>query len=310
MNTSIPYIELPFKNSTTHVIRTQSLSDEHVSGFTHCLYDNRNITTKQADFTVKVQALSLERESISDKSTLWLNFQTKAVAFRGMSRAEKSQKQHKKFYEATRRFFNTLIDDNREHVTSSCGHKRTRKPTFYTCGLRLPKIRKFAEQAAALLILKDDKPYLYAVAVGQIQYTFFAQYDQVQHGAAFGHVTVEDYDFIGSEYELDDLDLHDELQEIKAISHNDSHSSATPEIKFFVNDVISSKATCPIEILRNSPSNHNIAKAFDHAIKNDCNIDTIREICHYAQIDFPKSALFRLTAFATKMRSSFAMKAA
>lgn len=309
MNTSIPYIELPLKNNTTHVIRTQSLSDEHVSGFTHCLYDNRNSTTKQADFIVKVQALSLEREFISEKSTLWLNFQTNAVAFRGMSRVEKSQKQHQKFYDATRRFFNNLIDDNREHVTSSCGHKRTRKPTFYTCGLRLPQVRKFAEQAAALLILKDDKPYLYAVAIGHIQYTFNAQYDQVQQGAAFGHVTIEDYDFLGSEHELDDLDFHDEQQEIKAVSNNDSRTPDTPDIKLVVTNAISSQATCPIETLRNSPSSHNIAQAFDYAIKNDCNINTIKEICHYAKIDLPNSALFRLTSFANEMRSCFATKA-
>jgi hypothetical protein len=247
MNTSIQYIDIPHQTSTIQVIKTHSLSEYHVSGFTHCLYDNRKKKKKSSDFTVKLQALSLERECISEKSTLWLNFQTKAAAYRGMSRTERAQAQHRQFYKETRLFFDFLIEENRDSITSSSGHQRTKKPTFYTCGIRLPKVRKFAEQAAALLIMKDDKPFLYAVAIGNIQYSFYAQYDEELRGDAFCRITVEDYDFSSSEAELDDVDIFEEIECSSTqrtcvtneldINESSTNSSCDDELKILLDDL-------------------------------------------------------------------------
>ncbi|ELB2228264.1 hypothetical protein QNZ76_003030 [Vibrio parahaemolyticus] len=322
METSIPYIEFSNSKTTHHVIRTVNLSEDHVSGFTHCLYDNRNADCNtSSDLTVKIQALSLDRECISEKSTLWLNFNTTAPDYRGMSRAERAQKQHREFYAETRRFFDSLIEKNRVPVISASGHKRTKKPDFYTCGIRYPKIRKNAEQSAGLLIMKNGKPYLYAVSIGKIQYSFFATYDADIQGEAFGRVTVEDYDFMGCEYELDGWDIECEMQQqtINIPMPEQQADIANNSTLSTNNSVTNHSGLCeenkveqvhPIEALRSNPCSANIAEAFNYAIQNGCALATIKDICGYAQIELPMSARFRLQAFASEMRAQFSDKIA
>ncbi|EJE4165383.1 TPA: hypothetical protein ACVU4T_000782 [Vibrio parahaemolyticus] len=208
--TTIPYIQI---TDTSEAIKTTSLSEEHVTAFTHRLYDNRQTKTKTpSDLTVEIQALDHERASISKRTLMYMNFHTKAPAYRLFSRTERTQK-HTEFFASAKRYFESLIESNRESVTSE-RHVRTKRPTFYTCSLRYAKVRKNAEQAVGLLIMKDDKPYLYAVCIGEIQYSFYADEAQEIDGNAFGQITVEDYDFEASYYK--EQEMLDEIEECDA----------------------------------------------------------------------------------------------
>lgn len=212
----IPTVSVRNAGYEFEVIDTSKLDHFHVRCVTNTLYDNKIHGSKLDGYRAEITLMDAESLIFLNSMNLYANFTESNRANNGMKRIKSARHNYHHYYQQQEEWFKTILRQNKIEVEYPSGETRKKLPSFYTCGLRLSNVRRSADKACAMLVLDgQNKPLLYAFAIGKLRYVVdvYERTKNLNCPAQIGKKTVDVIECLDYNDE-DDWNDESELEEI------------------------------------------------------------------------------------------------